>query len=65
MWIPLSTASRFPDTPSEMTQDRGRHWLLVKARLKPGVSFDRAAAEIAAIAAGIDAATPLPPSDSP
>jgi putative ABC transport system permease protein len=65
MWIPLSSGVDFPESGPEIAQDRGRRWLLVKARLKPGVSFDHAAAEVAAIAAGVDAATPLPPDDSP
>lgn len=48
VWMPVGYK------PNVFTQARRPHWLRVVARLKPGVSLDRAAQEMAAVAARLE-----------
>ncbi len=52
LWVPV------PFDLSEMINTRGYHWYTAVARLKPGVSLNRANSELAAVAAGLAAEYP-------
>lgn len=54
-WIPLALAPA-----PEMLANRWLHWLMVVARLKPGVEMAKASAEIALAGRRVDAAHPSP-----
>jgi predicted permease len=55
-WVPLSS-TRSPN--NDTMRDRERRWLMVKGRLKPGVSMEQAHAEFQAIGKQLDAAHPI------
>jgi putative ABC transport system permease protein len=49
LWLPLTQDPVFND----LRQKRGGHYLTVVGRLAPGITIDRAQAELAAVAAGL------------
>lgn len=53
-YLPLSMAQRLNGEPKDPLQDRARHDLEVKARLKPGVTREAAEAELAGIWKGLE-----------
>ena len=60
MWVPLASVSLLPGTGYSLDPaDRGRRWLFVKGRLKPGHSLSAAQSEITGIARHLDAEYPL------
>lgn len=62
LWLPLSTVSLARPPGMGFTLDpnaRNRTWLRVKGRLRPGISRERAAAEVTAIAEQLDGERPL------
>lgn len=52
-WIPLNLRS------AEWRKSRGNHWLWVLARMKPGISLERAAADMKALSARITQQYPV------
>ena len=52
-WIPLNLRA------AEWRKSRGNHWLWVLARMKPGVSLDRAASDMKAISAHLTQQYPV------
>ena len=56
-WVPMSMAEDLRRSP-ELLKSRGSHWMNVIGRLKPGVSMDRASAEMSAIASRLNQAYP-------
>jgi predicted permease len=56
-WTPISMAEDLRRNPGILAE-RGSHWMNVIGRLKPGVSYTQASAEINAIAARLNQAYP-------
>jgi predicted permease len=61
LWIPLSAASKAAGagTSISLDDDRDSRWLMVKARLKPGVDLARARAEVIGIGRQLDVSHPI------
>ena len=60
LWMPLSIGMRLDPTMREgLALDRERRRLFVKARLKPGVSIERARADVTTIASRLDLTAPI------
>ena len=51
LFVPLAMSPRM--MPGKSLHDRDAGWLMVKGRLKPGVSVDQARADVEALAAGL------------
>ena len=56
-WTPISMAEDLRRQP-KLLEERGSHWMNVIGRIKPGVSFQQASAELSAIAARMNDAYP-------
>ena len=56
-WTPISMAEDLRRAP-KLLEERGSHWLNVIGRIKPGVSFEQASAELSGIATRINATYP-------
>ena len=54
IFVPLGMAQRLDGAPTDPLENRGRHDLVVKGRLRPGVSRASAQAELAAIGAALE-----------
>ena len=56
IFVPLGMAQRLDGEPADPLQDRGRHDLVVKGRLRAGASQESAQAELATIGASLERA---------
>jgi predicted permease len=54
IFVPLGMSRRLDGNPSDPLEDRGRHNLVVKGRLSPGVTWSTAQAELASIGAALE-----------
>jgi putative ABC transport system permease protein len=61
VWVPLSTARRFGFAHRYNTEDTDaeERWLLVKARLRPQVSFTQAQTQVSTIDEQLDVSSPI------
>jgi len=61
MWIPMTAAEAAAGSGDTVSRrdDRDHRWVMVKARLKPGVEIAQARAEVAGIASQLDKSTPI------
>ena len=55
-WIPFSMVDEVEARLGRVTENRGRHWLTVAARLRRGVGVEAARAELEVLASGMNAA---------
>ena len=55
-WIPFSMIDEVEARLGRVTENRGRHWLTVTARLRRGVDIESARAELDVLAVGMNAA---------
>jgi predicted permease len=49
VWVPITTRPAITDESAAVFENARAAWLMIGARLKPGVSFERGASEVAAI----------------
>ena len=53
VWVPVGMVTSAAPAPQRLT-DRSARWLLIGARMKPGVSISRAAAELSVIGSALE-----------
>ncbi len=60
VWMPLGSSRTMPGARDDDLADRSSRWIQVRARLKDGVTFEAARADVTRIAQQLDQAIPLP-----
>ena len=57
VWVPITMRPAITDESAAVFENARAAWLMIGARLKPGVSFERGASEVAAIGQALQQGT--------